>query len=58
MSEDVEARYKDVKVFLETIPRSCSGVTQASDISQDFKAEKSHEDYQVLWKSGFGTTST
>ena len=40
MSEDVVARFKDVKVFLEKTPRSCSGVTQASDISQDFEAEK------------------
>ena len=40
MSEDVVARFKDVKVFLGKTPRSCSGVTQASDISQDFKAEK------------------
>ena len=40
-SEDVVARFKDVKELLGKTLRSCSGATQASDISQYFKAEKS-----------------
>jgi hypothetical protein len=40
MRADVVALFRQARVILGKTPRSCSAVTQSSDISNDFKSEK------------------